>query len=63
MEAWIIRRLHRSYRQRRPASRAVIIVLDPLDVVLAEIAAGLHFDQFEVDLPGISKRCLAPLGP
>ena len=43
-------------------SRAVIVILHPLDVVLAEIAAGLHFDQFEVDLPGISKRCLAPLG-
>ena len=31
----------------------MIIVLDPLDIVLAEIAAGLHFDKLEVDLAGI----------
>jgi hypothetical protein len=60
MEAWIIRRLHRSYRQQRPASRAVTVVLDALDVVLAETAAGLHLD--ELILPGFSKRRLAPLG-
>ena len=29
---------------------APIIVLDADDVVLAEIAAGLHLDQFEQDL-------------
>jgi hypothetical protein len=28
-------------------SRAVTVVLDPLDIVLAEIAAGLHFDEFD----------------
>ena len=33
--------------------RPVIVVLDAHDVVLAEIAAGLHLDQFEVDLAGI----------
>jgi hypothetical protein len=31
----------------------VIVVLDPLDIVLAEIAAGLYFDEFEIDLAGI----------
>src|SRR5579863_7563014 len=33
-------------------SRAVIIVLDPLDVAFAEITACLHFDQFKIDLAG-----------
>ena len=34
-------------------SGALVIVLDADDVVLAEIAAGLHLDQFEQDLAGI----------
>src|SRR5205814_9914787 len=32
---------------------APVVVLDADDVVLAEIAAGLDFDQFELDLAGI----------
>jgi hypothetical protein len=28
----------------------MVIVLDPHDVVFAEITAGLYFDQFEIDL-------------
>jgi hypothetical protein len=31
----------------------VIVVLDAHDVVLAEIAAGLHLDQLQVDLARI----------
>jgi hypothetical protein len=31
----------------------VIVVLDPHDIVLAEIAAGLHLDRLEIDLAGI----------
>ena len=34
-------------------SRTVIIVLDADDIIFAEIAAGLHLDQFEIDLAGI----------
>src|SRR4030081_1898623 len=34
-------------------SRAPVIVLDPDDVVLAEIAAGLDLDQFQQNLAGI----------
>jgi hypothetical protein len=34
-------------------SRAVIVVLDPLDIGFAEAAAGLHFDKLESDLAGI----------
>ena len=34
-------------------SRPMIVVLDSLDIVFAEIAAGLHFDKFEIDLAGI----------
>ena len=36
-----------------PASLAPVIVLDADDVVLAEIAAGLHLDQLEHDLARI----------
>src|SRR3954471_5665088 len=39
------------YSQHR--SRAAIIILDPDDVVLAQIAAGLHLDQFKRNLPGV----------
>ena len=35
--------------------RAVVDVLDADDVVLAEIGAGLHLDQLEVDLAGIGE--------
>jgi hypothetical protein len=31
----------------------VIVVLDRHDIVLAEIAAGLHLDRLEIDLAGI----------
>ena len=34
-------------------SRALIIILDADDVILAEIAAGLDLDQFQQDLAGI----------
>ena len=40
----------------------MIIVLDPHDVVLAEIAAGLHLDQFQIDLAGIFEPMRAPIG-
>jgi hypothetical protein len=41
----------RAQRSIRPdVSRAVIVVFDPLDIVLTEIAAGLHFDEFKIDL-------------
>ena len=38
---------------RKTPLRPMIIVLDSLDIVLAEVAAGLHFDEFEIDLAGI----------
>ena len=38
---------------RCPASDAIIDVLETHDIVLAEIAAGLHLDQLEVDLAGV----------
>ena len=38
--------------------RSVIVILDADDIVLAEIAAGLHLDQLEVDLAGIFKAVL-----
>ncbi len=31
----------------------MIVVLDAFDIVLAEIAPGLHLDQFKIDLAGI----------
>ena len=31
----------------------VIIVLDPLNIVFAEIASRLHLDEFEIDLSGV----------
>src|SRR5262249_39727843 len=34
---------------------ALIDVLEPQDVLLTEIAADLHLDQFERDLPGIGE--------
>ena len=53
----------RAQRSIRPdVSRAVIVVFDPLDIVLTEIAAGLHFDEFEIDLAGIFRQCRVPLG-
>jgi hypothetical protein len=39
-------------------SGALIIVLDADDVVLAEIAPGLHLDQLQLDLAGV----FAPIG-
>jgi len=36
-----------SPRPSDTVSTALINILDALDVVFAEIAAGLHFDQFE----------------
>src|SRR5579863_8693473 len=41
-------------------SRPAIIVFDADDIVLAEIAAGLHLDQFEVDLARIFQAMLGP---
>src|SRR5689334_22797964 len=46
---------HRWNRAEISRSRALIIVLDTDDIVLAEIAPGLHLDQFEHDLAGIFK--------
>ena len=36
-------------------SHAVVDVLDADDVVLAEIGAGLHLDQLQIDLAGIGE--------
>ena len=44
----------KSRQARSPScSSTVIEVLKPQDVVLAEIAAGLHLDQLKVDLAWI----------
>src|SRR6185436_3871977 len=43
----------RGYASLENALAALVVVLDADDVVLAEIAAGLDFDQFELDLAGI----------
>ena len=44
-------------------SAAPVVVLAADDVVLGEIDAGLHLDQFELDLAGIFEpvRCAALL--
>ena len=34
-------------------SGALVVILDADDVVLAEIAAGLHLDQFQQNLAGV----------
>ena len=36
----------------------MIVVLNALDVVFAEIASGLHLDQFQIDLAGILKTVI-----
>ena len=41
---------------------AAIDVVQPHDVVLAEVAADLHLDQFERNLAGIGKPMNAPDG-
>ena len=43
------------HRLKLPALDAVVDVLEANDVVLAEIAAGLHLDQLEVDLAGVGQ--------
>jgi len=48
--------------RREQLSRPVIVVLDAHDVILAEIAAGLHLDQLEVNLARIFEAMPAPLG-
>jgi hypothetical protein len=35
------------------SSNPVVCILDPDDIVLAEMGAGLHLDEFEVDLARI----------
>jgi hypothetical protein len=40
--------------------RSVIVVLDPLDIILTEIASGLHLDEFEIDLAGVLQA--VPIG-
>src|SRR5947209_412173 len=40
-------------RRIRPLLFPAVVILDPDDVVLAEIAAGLDLDQLQVDLAGI----------
>ena len=40
-------------------SAAVVNILDADDVVFAEIAAGLHLDQFEIDLAGVGQTMFA----
>ena len=42
-------------RGGRTGSRAAEIVLDPYDVVLPEIGAGLHLDDLDRDLPRIGQ--------
>jgi hypothetical protein len=43
------------YRTARQFSQlwSMIIVLNALDIVLAQIASGLHLDQFQIDLTRI----------
>src|SRR5271165_536013 len=43
----------RAIAQRRERSAAAVGILEPDDVVLAEIAAGLHLDQRQRDAAGI----------
>ena len=35
------------------ASRAPVVILDPDNIILAEIASGLDLDQFQQDFAGI----------
>jgi hypothetical protein len=47
----------------RPFERSIlfapVVILDSDDIILAEIASGLHLDQFEQDLALSSRRCIA----
>ena len=43
-------------------SYAIIGILDADDVVFAEIGAGLHFDQLEIDLARIGQPMDRPIG-
>src|SRR5450631_1655981 len=43
---------------RPPPSPPAVVILDPHNIVLAEIAAGLDLDQLEVDLAGILEAML-----
>jgi hypothetical protein len=45
-------------RRRQEGSSAVEVVVETLDIVLAEVAAGLHLDQFEVDLADVLEPVL-----
>src|SRR5258708_39801735 len=47
-----------STRLDRGGSSSAIVVLDPHDIVLAKIAAGLDLDQLQVDLAGILQAML-----
>src|SRR5579883_1070304 len=38
---------------RRGRSRAIVGIVEAYDVVLAEVAAGLHLDQLQIDLARI----------
>src|SRR5258708_4179340 len=40
-------------RRSGARSASLVVILDTDDVVFAEIAAGLHFDQFEQNLAGV----------
>src|ERR1700730_17815589 len=42
----------------RSRSHSAVVILNPHDIVLAEIAAGLDLDQLQVDLAGILEAML-----
>src|ERR1043166_7595468 len=51
----------RRYRATRSSGLSALVnILEPDDVVLAEIAAGLNFDQFERNLAGIGEPMHGP---
>src|SRR5207302_4092392 len=47
-----------SRQEYRSRSRSAIVILDPDDIVLAEIAAGLDLNQLQVDLARILEAML-----
>jgi hypothetical protein len=51
-----------SARQLSIRSHAVIDIVDSDDVVLSEIAAGLHLDQFNVDLARVGEAVGRAIG-
>lgn len=52
---WVAHRVRRRHPGGRCYKVAVIDVIDANDIVLGEVAAGLHLDQFEIDLARIGQ--------